>query len=64
MIPKKKRRTIVVNNIEYEYSVTGHYDKSIFIRNLSSKKSKSYFIDGELKICPSHIREAILEDKI
>lgn len=71
-IPKKKRRVIVVNGTEYEYSVTGVVrggDVSIFIKNLTTGKTGGW---GDSSRCgmnryqikPSDIRRYIEENAL
>lgn len=72
MIPKNKRRSIVVKGIEYEYCIGGErtdegrsIDVVIYIKNLSTMKtfSKLYEVmDGSIK--PSDVKEMIIENKV
>lgn len=64
MIPKKIRRTMTVGKASYEYCVTGRYSKSIFVKNLGTKKSFSVYIDDEVGVRPSQIKQWIGEKKI
>lgn len=63
MIPKKLRRTIVVNGTQYEYCVTGPYCADVFIRNPKTKEQIDWYVEGEgIKITPKDIR-TIIETK-
>jgi hypothetical protein len=64
MIPKKIRRTIIVDDVEYEYCITGCCeDARVFIKNMTSNKScKRYY--EEQSITPSDVRKIILEENI
>jgi len=66
MIPRDKRRTIVVNDNTYEYAITGYV--SIFIKNLKTKNIVKKYIDVKSKwktqVLPSQIRKIIEEAKI
>lgn len=61
MLPKRIRRTIKVNNDEYEYCIVGCIN--IFIRNLRTKVSIKWWDDWKPKwknpIKPSDIRTLI-----
>jgi hypothetical protein len=63
MIPKKKRRTITVKGVKYEYAVTGYV--SIFIKNLTTGTTARRNFDVKPKwqtqITPSQIRKIIEE---
>lgn len=62
MIPKSKRRTIVVGGDEYEYCVTGCVD--IYIKNLRTGKQIRWGEDWKSKwkqqVTPEFIRELII----
>lgn len=62
MIPKRIRRTIIVDGQEYEYCVTGFID--IFIKNLKTKKEMRWYNDWKPKwkqsVKPSDIKNLIL----
>ena len=62
MIPKNKRRTIMVDGIEYEYCVTGCV--TIFIRNTLSKESWDWHQEWKEKwkspVTPEFVKELIL----
>jgi|688.fasta_scaffold599720_2 hypothetical protein len=64
MIPKKIRRTLTIDKASYEYCVTGRFAKSIFVKNLGTKKSFSVYIDDEVGIHPWDIKKLIGEKKI
>lgn len=66
MIPKNIRRTMKIGEASYEYCVTGKYEKSIFIKNLGTKKSCVMFLDRGYGVAvpPSQIKEWIIEKKI
>ena len=64
MIPKNKRRTIVVNDSEYEYAITGRYSASIFIKNLTTNQTCTKYYDYECSITPSDIRQIILDEGV
>lgn len=66
MIPKNKRRTITVNDVKYEYAITGYV--SIFIKNLLTGATTQRYFDVKPKwrtqITPSQICKFIEESKI
>ena len=66
MIPKNKRRSIVVNEVSYEYAVTGYV--SIFIKNLTTKRICRKYFDVKPKwktqITPLQVRQIILTEGI
>jgi hypothetical protein len=64
MIPENKRRTIVINDIEYEYAITNHYSKNIFIKNLTTNHTCKKYYDYECSITPSDIRQIILDEGV
>ena len=61
MIPKKIRRTIIVNKQEWEYCNTGgNGNSSIFVHNLkTNEKIQWYCDDCDIAIPPSRIKELI-----
>jgi hypothetical protein len=65
-IPKNKCRLIIVNNVLYEYCVTGFIN--IFIKNTVTKKTCKKVFDVKPKwkkqIHPSDIKSLIIESKI
>jgi len=61
MIPKKIRRTIIVNDVEYEYCITGHWDARVFIKNLTTNATTSKYFDYECSLGPADIRQIILD---
>jgi len=64
MIPKNKRRTIVVNDVEYEYCITGHYDARVFIKNLTTNATARRYFNDECQIGPAEIRQIILDEGV
>lgn len=64
MIPKKIRRTIVVNDVEYEYCITGHRDARVFIKNLTTKATTTKYYDDECSITPVQICKIIIEEGV
>jgi len=66
MIPKSKRRTILVNGDEYEYCVTGSV--SLYIRNLRTNDELRWWIEWKPKdkheIKPSDIRTLIEKQEL
>lgn len=63
MIPKKKRRTIMVNGTVYEYCLSGFVN--FYIKNLTTGKRATDFQDVEPKwkvqITPKNVRDWILK---
>lgn len=61
MIPKRKRRLIVVNNTLYEYAIIGHI--SVVIHNLSTNELIKWHTEWKPKwkqaLTPKAIREII-----
>ena len=43
MIPKSKRRKIIINGVEYEYCISGFV--SIYIKNLATKQQTSWYLE-------------------
>ena len=66
MIPNNIRRTMNIGKDRYEYAVTGKYEKSIFIKNLGTKKSCTMFLDRGYSVAvpPSQIKQWIIEKKL
>ena len=71
MIPKKIRRTIIVNDVEYEYCITGwkllkrmingHSNVRVFIKNLTTNATINKYYDYECSLGPADIRKIILD---
>lgn len=63
MIPKKKRRTITVDEVKYEYCISR--GPSVFIKNLTSLMEIDWNKDIEdYQITPKDIRELILTESL
>ena len=66
MIPKNKRRTIIVNGQEWEYCISGFV--SVFIKNQATKQIIEWWQDWKEKwkqaITPKDIRELIETKKL
>lgn len=63
MIPKKLRRTIVVNDATYEYCVTGSVN--VYIKNLKTNETIEWWMDEyHQQVKPSDIRELILMKEV
>jgi hypothetical protein len=60
MIPKKIRRTIIVDKQEWEYCVKGRYEINIFLHNLTTNEKIKWYAEGEgTRITPKDIRTLI-----
>ena len=64
-IPKKKRRIIVIDSIEYEYTIksTNTYTE-IVVRNTLTHKTLLWCMQGFCSITPSEIRTLILTSEL
>jgi len=64
MIPKKIRRTIKVNNEEWEYCIGGRHCAKIFLHNLKTNQKLSWYMEDcdYIPITPKDIR-TIIEKK-
>lgn len=64
MIPKSKRRTIIVNGTTYEYCIRGYV--RIFIKNLTTKKEFKWSDEWKPKwgqsLTPKDVRQLILDN--
>ena len=64
-IPKNKRRTIHVNNTEYEYCITGY--ASLYVKNTKTNKEYKKIYRWNFKdpknesITPSEIKQLIIK---
>jgi len=59
MIPKFKRRKIIVDGNEWEYCITGKWEPSVFIHNIASNEKIDWNINCECVIKPKDIRTLI-----
>jgi len=59
MIPKNKRRLIVVDDVQYEYCVTGFHTTKIFIKNFATNKTLDYYFDYAVRVTPSFVEQLI-----
>lgn len=65
MIPKKIRRTIIVNGEEWEYCITGKYCADVFLHNLKNNAKIKWYAEGEgIAVKPSDIRSLIENKKL
>jgi len=64
MIPKKIRRTIVVNKETWEYCITGRFCAGVFLHNLNTNERMEWHVEGEGSIKPSDIRILIEEREL
>lgn len=66
MIPKKIRRTIKLDGVEYEYCVTGC--TTIYIKNLTTNKTVEKYYDNKWKwlvqIKPDDIVQLIYDNNL
>ena len=66
MIPKSKRRIIIVHGTTYEYCIGGCVD--VFIKNLTTKKEFKWWEEWKPKwgqaLTPKDIRKLILDNNI
>jgi len=66
MIPKSKRRKIIINGVEYEYCISGFV--SIYIKNLATKQQTSWYLELKPKwgvqFSPKDIKEIILNGEL
>lgn len=62
-IPKKKRKTIHLNNTEYEYAV-GYHGESVYIKNTKTNKMHTEGFCQSKTVCPitpSDVKAIIIE---
>jgi len=64
MIPKSKRRVIVVGGDEWEYCIRGNYSVNIFIHNMRTSEKLSWYMDGDGRITPKDIKTIIETKKL
>jgi len=66
MIPKSKRRVIVVNGTTYEYCICRCVE--VYIKNLTTKKEFTWWEEWKPKwkqaLTPKNIRQLILDNHV